>query len=285
MGFDKNLAMARRTKNYTQEDLADKLNVTRQTIYAWEAGISTPTVSMLKQISSVLDMKLDDLVSGFSIDEFPIKMPKYKLTSLGKTKDFIITKELPNWFIDISKENDEVKWAMYENDGRKDFSYSLRNIGETTIHKEKGMRVEISEYNPQGFQIQNRKSYLVGQIVNNKIRFLAKIDTDGNNQTIKTYKDSDFIKDWAIGKDNAGQSIELTNLKMYDLECLGKKYTVYENISKEKDQIIFTYLTKNGQTLLWRRFDHKISSKESIVIDNIHYGFYYECITDKILVK
>jgi len=285
MGFDKNLAIARKTKNYTQEDLADKLNVTRQTIYAWEAGISTPTVSMLKQISSVLDMKLDDLVSGFSIDEFPIKMPKCKLTSLGKTKDSIITNELPNWFIDISKENDEVKWAMYENDGRKDFSYSLRNIGETTIHKEKGIRVEISEYNPQGFQVQNKKSYLVGQITNKRIRFLAKIDIDGNDQTIKTYKDSDFIKDWAIGKDNIGQSIELTNLKMYELECLGKKYTVYENVGKEKDQIIFTYLTKNGQTLLWRRFDHKILSKELIVIDNIRYGFYYECITDKILVK
>lgn len=285
MGFDKNLAVARKTKNYTQEDLAEKLNVTRQTIYAWEAGISTPTVSMLKQISSILEMKLDDLVSGFSIDEFPIKMPRYKLTYLGESKDIIVSNELPNWFIDIAKENDEVKWAMYESDGRKDFSYSLRNIGQTIIHQEKGVRIEVCEYGPQGLKMQNQKSYLIGQVLNKKVRFLAKINLEEDIQTIKTYKDPDFIKNWGIGKNNIGQSIELTNLKKCELECLGKKHLVYENINKEKDLVIYSYVDKNGRTLLWRRFDRKIAGKESITIENIRYGFYYECITDRILVK
>ena len=285
MGFDKNLAVARKTKNYTQEDLAEKLNVTRQTIYAWEAGISTPTVSMLKQISSILEMKLDDLVSGFSIDEFPIKMPRYKLTYLGESKDTIVSNELPNWFIDVTKENDEVKWAMYESDGRKDFSYSLRNIGQTIIHQEKGVRVEVCEYSPQGLKMQNQKSYLIGQVLNKKVRFLAKIDLEEDIQTIKTYKDPDFIRNWGIGKNNIGQSIELTNLKKYELECLGKKHLVYESINKEKDLITYSYVDKNGQTLLWRRFDRKITGKESVTIENIRYGFYYECITDRILVK
>ena len=74
MNFGKNLTMIRKQKNISQEELAFIVGVSRQTIYTWEAEISTPNVVMLKKISKALDVSIDELVIGPSIDTLPNKM-------------------------------------------------------------------------------------------------------------------------------------------------------------------------------------------------------------------
>ena len=48
MNFGKNLIMIRKQKNISQEELSFIVGVSRQTIYTWEADITTPNVVMLK---------------------------------------------------------------------------------------------------------------------------------------------------------------------------------------------------------------------------------------------
>lgn len=50
-----NLKLARKTKGLSQEELAIKLNVVRQTISKWEQGLSVPDAEMLISISEVFD--------------------------------------------------------------------------------------------------------------------------------------------------------------------------------------------------------------------------------------
>ena len=50
-----NLKLARKTKGLSQEELAIKLNVVRQTISKWEQGLSVPDAEMLISISAVFD--------------------------------------------------------------------------------------------------------------------------------------------------------------------------------------------------------------------------------------
>ena len=52
--FSENLKAMRKAKGYTQEELAIKLNVTRQTISKWEKGLSVPDVDFLFKIADVL---------------------------------------------------------------------------------------------------------------------------------------------------------------------------------------------------------------------------------------
>lgn len=44
--FAENLKKIRKDKGYTQEILAEKLNVVRQTVSKWEKGLSLPDVDM-----------------------------------------------------------------------------------------------------------------------------------------------------------------------------------------------------------------------------------------------
>jgi len=54
----------RTVKNMTQKELADKLGVTTFAVSKWENGKSLPDISLLEPISSILDISLDELITG-----------------------------------------------------------------------------------------------------------------------------------------------------------------------------------------------------------------------------
>lgn len=56
MNFGTNLSAARRAREMSQEELAELLCVSRQTIYKWEAGITYPDVDKLCDIARCLDV-------------------------------------------------------------------------------------------------------------------------------------------------------------------------------------------------------------------------------------
>lgn len=60
----KNLKKFRTAKNLTQDTLAEKLFVTRQTISGWENDRTQPDIEMLCKISEVLEVSVEDLIYG-----------------------------------------------------------------------------------------------------------------------------------------------------------------------------------------------------------------------------
>lgn len=67
--FSENLKAMRKAKGYTQEELAIKLNVTRQTISKWEKGLSVPDVDFLFKMADVLETNVGTLLGGAIMDE------------------------------------------------------------------------------------------------------------------------------------------------------------------------------------------------------------------------
>ena len=67
--FSENLKAMRKAKGHTQEELAIKLNVTRQTISKWEKGLSVPDVDFLFKIADVLETNVGTLLGGAIMDE------------------------------------------------------------------------------------------------------------------------------------------------------------------------------------------------------------------------
>ena len=62
MLFNEKLKMLRKENELTQEQLAEKLNVSRQAITKWESGDGTPDIENLKQISILFNTTIDELV-------------------------------------------------------------------------------------------------------------------------------------------------------------------------------------------------------------------------------
>ena len=60
----KNLQKLRKMMNLTQETLAEKVGVARQTIAKWETEESTPDLEMSGKLAAVLEVSLDDLVNA-----------------------------------------------------------------------------------------------------------------------------------------------------------------------------------------------------------------------------
>lgn len=57
-----NIRSIRKSKGLSQEELAVKLNVVRQTISKWEQGLSVPDAEMLISISEVLEVPVSTLL-------------------------------------------------------------------------------------------------------------------------------------------------------------------------------------------------------------------------------
>lgn len=66
--LNENIKAIRKSKGLSQEELAVKLNVVRQTISKWEQGLSVPDADMLISLSEALKTPVSTLL-GESVDE------------------------------------------------------------------------------------------------------------------------------------------------------------------------------------------------------------------------
>ena len=62
--LNENIKNLRKNKGYTQEELANKLNVVRQTISKWEKGYSVPDAELLKKLAEVLETDVSQLLGS-----------------------------------------------------------------------------------------------------------------------------------------------------------------------------------------------------------------------------
>ena len=62
--FHENLKALRKDRGLSQEELAVRLNVVRQTISKWEKGLSVPDAAMLIRLAEVLDTTVSRLLGA-----------------------------------------------------------------------------------------------------------------------------------------------------------------------------------------------------------------------------
>lgn len=88
--LNENLKTIRKEKGFTQEILAMRLNVVRQTVSKWEKGISVPDAEMLQKIAEVLDVDTSVLLGA----EHPIEKEERTdiATELAKINEYLAKK-------------------------------------------------------------------------------------------------------------------------------------------------------------------------------------------------
>ena len=58
------LQLLRKETGFTQEELAEKLNVSRRTVSRWETGTNMPDLDILMELSDLYEVDLRDILSG-----------------------------------------------------------------------------------------------------------------------------------------------------------------------------------------------------------------------------
>lgn len=69
MMLNDNISILRKNKGLTQEELAAKLHVVRQTVSKWEKGLSVPDAQMLQRIAEELDTTVAQLLGAQELTE------------------------------------------------------------------------------------------------------------------------------------------------------------------------------------------------------------------------
>lgn len=73
MDFSEKLLTLRKSKNLTQEELAEQVNVSRQSISKWESGQALPELDKIVLLSGIFDVTTDYLLKPSEIDELSVK--------------------------------------------------------------------------------------------------------------------------------------------------------------------------------------------------------------------
>ena len=84
------IAKQRKLKELTQEELAEKLGITKNAVSKWERGLCLMDMSLLKPLSEILGVSVNDILAGEIIDGKDIEKKSeeniIKLTELANLK-------------------------------------------------------------------------------------------------------------------------------------------------------------------------------------------------------
>ena len=89
MSIGQNIYNLRKNINLSQQELADRLGVTRQTISNWELEESSPDLKQAKELSKIFKVSLDELISNLVL-EYNGGIAR-KITIVSKIENVIVT--------------------------------------------------------------------------------------------------------------------------------------------------------------------------------------------------
>ena len=98
-----NIRAIRKSKGLSQEELAIKLNVVRQTISKWEQGLSVPDAEMLITISEVLETPVSTLlgenISESKVDDIKAISEKLEIINLQLSQRKNEKRKIAHWLL------------------------------------------------------------------------------------------------------------------------------------------------------------------------------------------
>ena len=101
--LNENIKAIRKSKGLSQEELAIKLNVVRQTISKWEKGLSVPDSNMLISISEVLETPVSTLlgetVVESKVDDLKAISEKLEIINLQLAQRNTTRRKILHWLL------------------------------------------------------------------------------------------------------------------------------------------------------------------------------------------
>ena len=217
MLFNEKLKILRKEYEFTQEELAEKLNVSRQAITKWESGEGIPDIENLKQISLLFNTTIDELVK----EDKDVKTGMKDLYTYIQELEIEHSKHFDIKVFEIKELN------ILQNTEEK---VKIEILSNKVEHIEKFIKIEFDD-------LYNRLDI--------NIKKLKNID----NITINIYLPQKYIDE--IELNSKIKTLNITNLELKKLEYDGTlkyinvnstKGTIVLNTSKSDIEAIFDEL-------------------------------------------
>lgn len=97
-----NLRILRKANKFTQEEVAEKINVSRQAVAKWEKGDSLPDINNCMSLAELYGITIDNLVKETEDYNIPIIPPKGKhifgTATMGERGQIVIPKKARDLF-------------------------------------------------------------------------------------------------------------------------------------------------------------------------------------------
>lgn len=202
MLFNEKLKMLRKENELTQEQLAEKLNISRQAITKWESGDGTPDIENLKQISILFNTTIDELVK------------EDKSVKVETIKNYSYIEEL-------------------EIDHTKHFDINICKIYELNLmsNVEEKVKVELLSNEEENLE----ESYKIKfDDLYNKLDIDIKNKKQVQDITINLYLPEKYIDE--IELNSKIKTLNISNLELNKLEYDGD--LKYLNVRKSKGKIV-----------------------------------------------
>lgn len=105
--LNENIKLMRKSKGFSQDELAVKLNVVRQTVSKWERGLSVPDSEMLLTLSEILETPVSNLLGENIIenksDDLKIISEKLEVINLQLARREESKRKIAHWtFVTIA---------------------------------------------------------------------------------------------------------------------------------------------------------------------------------------
>lgn len=132
MKLSEKLKSYRKSFDLTQEELAEKLNVSRQVITKWESELGMPEVSNLKALAELFNVSVDFLLDDEQEIEYPIFKEKYELekNNYSNRYDYVVN------YLKERYSNDDIYVLTQVENGEKSFLtkvFSFITIGVSDV--------------------------------------------------------------------------------------------------------------------------------------------------------
>lgn len=147
----------RKLKKITQQDLADFVGVSRQTINNIEQNIKSPSIDLAKRIALTLDVSVDELFKEERMETMYLKttiLGKSLCSNDGKNKGFFVLINEPKFHKDdlyISPMNISLNSILYLECDEKDFNNLI--IGEEAM-----LKIDLHLFNTKNIVMINKKT-------------------------------------------------------------------------------------------------------------------------------
>lgn len=93
MNIGKKLYELRKSKNLSQEEVAEKLNVTRQTVSKWETNQSTPDFDKIIPLCELFEISSDELLTGKKKEQSEESHNQNGFSEENNVEENVMTKE------------------------------------------------------------------------------------------------------------------------------------------------------------------------------------------------
>ncbi len=141
--FKDNLVQIRKLKGMTQEDIAEKVGVSRQAVAKWESGETSPDLEKSRLLAEVLGVSLDDLVSFEPEGNLGMSVPPkgkhiFGVVTVGEKGQIVIPAKARKLFhisagdqlVILGDESQGL--AVLKTEGFLDIANAIRNGGKTS---------------------------------------------------------------------------------------------------------------------------------------------------------